>query len=304
MSRFDIDLEKMKDDIEIRECFMDISIYEFVTTVIKPFRRNMNLSDISQLTVQMEKFGQQLGEMNNHNRTLHEETRNSTRNSMSTAIGTIPNLPILAAMSENVNRFVGNSAQKGKHSEQVLVDILSENIPYGEFEPCGTQNHTGDIMFRRDHYPDILIENKEYSRPIPKKEIDKFQRDCREQDVSGILCSRKTKIARKDSFAIEKFKGNYLIYLSNHDNDANKFDICIRFIDYLNSLETPHDIHDNISISNEKFEILSTGIKNFKNLLQKQSDDLIQDLESMKRKIKKNLEEYSFCEIERVLSEI
>ena len=77
-----------------------------------------------------------------------------------------------------------------------------------------------------------MIENKNYSRNVPKKEIDKFYRDIENNsDIQGgILCSQKSGIANREDFCIEIFKGKPIIMLHNTNNNNNKIKVAIELL--------------------------------------------------------------------------
>jgi chemotaxis protein histidine kinase CheA len=87
--------------------------------------------------------------------------------------------------------------------------------------------HAGDFLMRmRDHLDrdqTVLWEVKNYNRPVPRSEVEKFQRDMKENiEVRvGVMVSRSSEITSKCSAGdkeLEFVEGKLLIYISRFEN--------------------------------------------------------------------------------------
>jgi len=124
-----------------------------------------------------------------------------------------------------------NSSLIGADGEEICLSNLTLLFPAAKIEDTHTEAGRGDFFF---NYKDInlMIENKNYSRNVPKKEIDKFYRDIENNSdiLGGILCSQKSGIANREDFCIEIIKGKPIIMLHNTNNNNNKIKVAIELL--------------------------------------------------------------------------
>jgi len=124
-----------------------------------------------------------------------------------------------------------NSSLVGADGEEICLSNLTVLFPAAKIEDTHAEAGRGDFFFS---YNDInlMIENKNYSRNVPKKEIDKFYRDIENNsDIQGgILCSQKSGIANREDFCIEICKGKPIIMLHQTNSNTNKIKIAIELL--------------------------------------------------------------------------
>lgn len=124
-----------------------------------------------------------------------------------------------------------NSSLVGADGEEVCLSNLTLLFPAAKIEDTHTEAGRGDFFF---NYKDVnlMIENKNYSRNVPKKEIDKFYRDIENNtDIQGgILCSQKSGISNREDFCIEICKGKPIIMLHQTNSNNNKIKIAIELL--------------------------------------------------------------------------
>lgn len=106
---------------------------------------------------------------------------------------------IITHMNETKN--TNNSTKLGIIGEQNVQEYLNTmNIPWKD---NSKEPHCADIEIHINKNP-VLIDVKNYSKPVPTHEIDKLFRDCEENNIHyGILFSLKSPITKKVSFDIE-----------------------------------------------------------------------------------------------------
>ena len=202
-------------------------------------------------------------------------------------------------VSESLNTSVSsllhkfeNSSSKGQLSENLLFNVLGDLYPTAEVDQVGQTKETGDIMLRRNDRPTILVENKDWSRPVPQNEVNKFMRDVDVQRCSGIFLSQNGGITCRDNFEIEIINGRVLVYVHEVRNDPVLIKMAVDIIDRVEpalSEVTSMDEHGTEeTISKElvkqfnvelgafvehKLAIVNTA-KTFQKTLLKQVDDL------------------------------
>ncbi len=124
-----------------------------------------------------------------------------------------------------------NSSLIGADGEEICLSNLTVLFPAAKIEDTHTEAGRGDFFFNYQNI-NLMIENKNYTRNVPKKEIDKFYRDIENNtDIQGgILCSQKSGIANREDFCIEICKGKPIIMLHQTNNNNNKLKVAIELL--------------------------------------------------------------------------
>ena len=201
-----------------------------------------------------------------------------------------------------LNRFE-NSSKKGKLSENTLYNSLCDLYPQAEINSVGSTKETGDIMLIRNNKPKILVENKDWAKPIVQTEVIKFIRDIEVQKCCGIFLSQNTSITTKNNFEINVHDGNVLVYVHNVNNDPEKIKIAVDIVDSfyntLKNIEDDSNSGDEINIiTKEVTDHINAEYQNFisqKNKTIKLARDFNHDLI-------KQLECYTFPTLEGYLA--
>jgi len=133
----------------------------------------------------------------------------------------------------SIQKIKDNSSMKGKFGEDKMKNILTMLFPKNEIEDTHSQPCRGDFIITCKNDKKILIDNKDYSSNVPKKEIDKFEKDIRENtDVfGGVLISNSSGVSKKDDFQIDIINSKPVMYLHNTNNNNNKIKCAIDLIE-------------------------------------------------------------------------
>jgi len=216
------------------------------------------------------------------------------------------NKEILSSQNDKLtnllNRFE-NSSNKGKLSENLVLNSLKDLFPNAEIYSVGQTKETCDIMLIRNNKPKILVENKDWRRPVIQEEVKKFMRDIDTQKCCGLFLSQNTTITTKDNFEINVHDGNVLVYVHCANNDPEKIKIAIDIIDAfyntLKLLEEESCSEENMNtISKELTDHINVEYQNFlskKNKTIKMAKEFIQTLV-------KQLDEFTIPSLETYLS--
>ena len=84
------------------------------------------------------------------------------------------NKEILSSQNDKLNNLLNrfeNSSAKGKLSENLVLNTLKDMYPSAEIYSVGQTKETCDIMLIRNNKPNVLIENKDWKRPVIQEEI-------------------------------------------------------------------------------------------------------------------------------------
>lgn len=151
-----------------------------------------------------------------------------------------------------------NSALIGQDGEIYLEGSLNMLFPKIEVESTGQQSNRGDFILKFNEW--IMVECKEYSHNVLKKEIEKFYRDMTiNKDVKGgIFCSLKTGICARNDFQIEIIDNKPIIFICQLKKDINKIRIAV------DVLKTLMNVEKNILSDKEKCDKISNIVRDFK----------------------------------------
>jgi hypothetical protein len=132
----------------------------------------------------------------------------------------------LKGLNDFLRRKITNVRVKGSEYESTFRDLLTRTFGLTEqFALTETARngvgHAGDFLMKTGGNS-ILWELKDYDRPVPKQEVEKFQRDMKEtKDVRvGVMISRGTEITgkvRQGDREVEFLEGKLLVYLSRFE---------------------------------------------------------------------------------------
>lgn len=216
------------------------------------------------------------------------------------------NKEILSSQNDKLNNLLNrfeNSSAKGKMSENLVLNTLKDMYPNAEIYSVGQTKETCDIMLVRNNKPKILVENKDWRRPVIQEEVKKFMRDIDMQKCCGLFLSQNTTITSKDNFEINVHDGNVLVYVHCANNEPEKIKIAVDIIDAFSNtlklLEEESCSEENINtISKELTDHINAEYQNFlskKNKTIKMAKEFIQTLV-------KQLEEFTIPSLEVYLA--
>lgn len=127
----------------------------------------------------------------------------------------------------NMKEMFLKSTKKGEHSEILFYKNLVKEFPSAQVIDKTKENGCGDFHIIQEGIPKILIEIKNYSNNVPKKEIEKFLNDVETNGCWGILLSISSGIATKSNYRVEKYRDNIVSYIHNSGFDILKIRIAI-----------------------------------------------------------------------------
>ena len=122
-------------------------------------------------------------------------------------------------ISTSIMAFTKNSnisSVKGKISENIVETIISNFFKEDSIIDTSQQSMAGDYQMEcKDGYK-ILIEVKNYKKPVDQAQVDKFIRDVKHNKMSGIFISTTSRIVKKNILEIQELdSGEILIYISD-----------------------------------------------------------------------------------------
>ena len=215
------------------------------------------------------------------------------------------NKEILSSQNDKLNNLLNrfeNSSNKGKMSENLVLNTLKDMYSSAEIYSVGQTKETCDIMLVRNNKPKILVENKDWRRPVIQEEVKKFMRDIELQKCCGLFLSQNTTITTKDNFEINVHDGNVLVYVHCANNDPEKIKIALDIIDaFYSSLKLLEDE----SCSEENMNTISREVTDhinaeYQNFLSKKSKTIKMAKEFIQTLVKQ-IEEFTIPSLETYL---
>ena len=130
-----------------------------------------------------------------------------------------------------------NSTLKGREGEIIVFTKLQRLFPKSDIEDTHNIPRRGDFIIR-DEQLTMMIETKNYSRNVPKAEIDKFYRDLDDISNKDIQCaafvSLTTGICNKDDFSFEIYNNIPVLFIHNIQDHMESLLIASGFFRMLN----------------------------------------------------------------------
>ena len=182
---------------------------------------------------------------NNNSEILHEIKTTSDENLKEYLSNTIyeNNLTVITQLSTLTNQLVpitetmeklmsrnANSSIKGKDGETQLEFILNKSFPNSEIINNSKISQASDFLLKSENLSDIIIETKEYSKNVPKDQVEKFERDLQVRQLSGVFLSHTSGICNKKDFQLDFIDKQVFIYVHNCNYDPIKIELAIKII--------------------------------------------------------------------------
>lgn len=172
-----------------------------------------------------------------------------------------------------INKRRENSTLLGQDGEKFTYHSLNMLFPKSEVIDTHDEKQCGDFKLVYNNLP-LLLEVKNYSGNVLKKEIGKFKRDMeyRSEMKGGVFISLKSGISAHSDFQMEVYDGRPVIFLTNVKNNMDKIKLAVKFIETL--------VKEEIDLKNEelvgslkklipsikrKWNTLKGNVENFKN---------------------------------------
>lgn len=211
--------------------------------IIKFFQQNLTL-DPNQTVSKMISIYEMISSQNN-SKVMYEIESTSDENlkhhlsntiyennlAVLTQLSTLTNqiLPITENMEKLMSRNA-NSSIKGRDGEIQLEYILNRLFPSAEIINNSKISQASDFLLKFENQSDIIIETKEYSKNVPKTEVEKFERDLQVRQLSGIFFSHNSGICNKKDFQLDFIDKQVFIYVHNCNYDPIKIELAVKII--------------------------------------------------------------------------
>ncbi len=221
-------------------------------------------------------------------RLKEEEKRNNMRE----------NYEILLEKERNkyieINKRQENSTLLGQDGEKFTYHNLNLLFPKSEVIDTHDEKQCGDFKLIYNNMP-LLLEVKNYSGNVLKKEIAKFKRDMefRSEMKGGIFISLKSGISARSDFQMEVYNGRPVIFLTQVKNNMEKIKLAVKFIETI--------VKENIDLKNEE---LIGSLKKLIPVIKRKWNTLKANVENFKNKMLRDLidQEKNIIEIFKVIA--
>ena len=233
-------LSNISNDTHIQQYFQNKNLHKFILDYIKidhliqqtQETNNIVLNKLNSLQssddnivnelLNLLKLQIQLPQQSQQSRFIHELNES------------LNNHPILTSIDQNVyqlqKNFTSSSSKKGQVTENILFNNLINLFPDTEVINTSHTPNSGDIQLKKDNYPTILIDSKNFTNNVPRIDLDKFYNDLKINNCSGILCNSNAGIANREHFQIDIQDNNIYVFISNHQYDNTLFKLAVKII--------------------------------------------------------------------------
>lgn len=209
------------------------------------------------------------------------------------------NEKILQPIVEHFSSIKENSSKKGQYSENTVELLLNKMFPTAEITNTSGIPQSCDIKLdRKEEKEIILFENKEYSKNVPKEEVEKFIRDIDINKQHGIFLSQKSGITAKKNLQCDVKNSKLLVYLHNVNYSQELIQLAIDCIDTFSSFlkENDMDLRENV-ITNEDLKEVNMELNNF--LILKQN--MLENLNNFNRKMQLDLTSLMLPSLKKII---
>lgn len=142
---------------------------------------------------------------------------------------------MLSAAVPQIVQTQHSSRAKGASAEKSMDDLISDSFPSWQLRDMSHVPHCGDRMLSLDERR-ILIEFKDYARAVPTKEVEKFERDLRENSARvGVMVVFDTHISKKhvSKMSIEVVGDSVAMFVPHAGRDGVRLLLALEFATWL-----------------------------------------------------------------------
>ena len=173
----------------------------------------------------------------------------------------------------SINKRNENSTLLGQDGESFTYHNLNMLFPKSEVVDTHDEKQCGDFRLVYNNMP-LLLEVKNYSGNVLKKEISKFKRDMEfsSEMKGGIFISLKSGICAHSDFQMEVYDGRPVIFLTHVKDNMEKIKLAVKFIETvvkekidLKNEELVGSLKKLIPSVKRKWNTLKSNVENFKN---------------------------------------
>ena len=186
-----------------------------------------------------------------------------------------------------------NSTLLGQDGENFTYHNLNMLFPKSEVIDTHDIKQCGDFKLVYNNMP-LMLEVKNYSGNVLKKEILKFQRDIEYQKdmKGGIFISLKSGISARSDFQLEVYDGRPVIFLTYVKSNMNKIELAVKIIEVM--------VKEKLDLKNEE---LVGGIKKLIPMIKRNWNTIKGTLDNFKNKMSRELleQESNIIEIFKII---
>ena len=157
-----------------------------------------------------------------------------------------------------------NSSFKGQLGENHIEKLLNNMYKTADIDRTSDESKSGDFIMHRKGYASILFEIKNYTRNVPNDEIEKFLRDCKYKNISGIFISLSSGISNKHNYQIDIIDNNNIcVYIQDMNYDNDKLKVAVDILDHLYLKLNNLNISNNITIDSIVLDNINKDFQSF-----------------------------------------
>lgn len=236
-----------------------------------------------------------INDMRKEERTYYDNNLRQNNEKMKQLLDNKNEVDSLKRIINEKNQIIeNNSSLKGKVGECNMVDILKKYLLNYQIELIGKkESSAGDILIHNSDFK-FMVENKDYKKSLPKKEIEKFHKDHKlhPEYNASILINMKESIACHNNLQIEEIDGRFVIYLTYFNNNPSIIRTVITILEQLVSMKkTNGDVAGFLDTINDFLKNCAEKIR--ENVAQQKSLEIF--YQDSKKNLESNIDFYKSC---------
>jgi hypothetical protein len=145
-------------------------------------------------------------------------------------------LSVMEDVKSHLKKY--ETVKKGIETELEFKYLLEKEFPMCEITNIGSRDQKGkaDINIIQENRPLIMLELKNYTNTVPKRETEKFERDLLLSGNHGILFAPFSGIYNKRHFQVSLINTSISVYISNTGMCVNDIRNAIEIIYFMDEL--------------------------------------------------------------------
>lgn len=151
-------------------------------------------------------------------------------------------MDFMSSVMEDLFGISKNSAKKGQIAEDTIKKIIQDKFKDHTVEDCRHKPHHGDLIIHTPDKKTVMVEIKNYGRPVDKDEISKLKYDMEFTGINfSMIMSLKSNFSGRKRLDIERFNKNgknyYILFIPKVMEEVSKIESGLIVLERLIDME-------------------------------------------------------------------
>ena len=187
--------------------------------------------------------------------------------------------PVQAILTEATIHKSKRGSKIGYDSQDKCAVFLTRCFPEHGVEQVSNQGGKADFLLSRASLPDVLIELKDHGSNVKTVDVNRFEKDIRQNCRHGIMLSLRSGVVNRHDFEFRVIDNRYIaLYVCRLDWDETKVQGAVRLLYCLEEVLRAADAEGNVAFSPQTFDEINTELSGY--------ESKIREVESILEKAK------------------